>query len=86
MTSEGKVMKWYRVQRRVGVPASWGDFAWARTQSVKYARGVQDALQWAHPTWMTRIVRENECRLVEVRRCGNWAPCRGLPKDSHDSE
>ena len=67
-------MTWYRVQRRVPVPARWEDIEWARTQSVKYARGVQDAFQWMNPTWMTRIVRENKSRLSEVRRCGNWTP------------
>ena len=73
-------MKWYRVQQRAVSPVRWVDIEWTRTQSIKYARGVQDALQWMHPTWMTRIVRENESRLVEVRRCGNWVPSRGLSK------
>ena len=66
-------MNRYRVQQ-LCAPARWLDVEWAQTQSIKYARGVQDALQWIYPTSMTRIVREDGCRLIEVRRCGNWTP------------
>ena len=64
-------MKTYRVQRNVDY--DWRDFG-IETQSIKYARGFQDAIQTLHPDWETRIVWVRGCRYETVRICGNWSP------------
>lgn len=61
-------MRNYYIQRRRG--SHWYDLVIPATQSVKYARGYQDALHVEHPTWLTRLVWRKGAKQETVRTCG----------------